>query len=83
MKNSPSMRVRLAWGRKRADGEERAPPLPPLPVSDVAIEVESSVAPYPFLYIYDSPEVSIQHKTLRNRDKTVSLPPIPPRPQTT
>ncbi|KIM24059.1 hypothetical protein M408DRAFT_331978 [Serendipita vermifera MAFF 305830] len=82
MKNSPSMRVRLAWGRKRADGEERAPPLPlrPEPTessSDDDALSDTDTKPYPFLFIYDSPEVSMEQKLLRNRDKVVSLPPSP------
>jgi hypothetical protein len=81
MRNSPSLRVRLAWGRKRADGEERAPPLTPLPTKPG--EAESDLTPYPFLYIYDTPERATEQKLLRNRDKDVSLPPLPSKTQTT
>ena len=85
MKNSPSMRVRLAWGRRRAAGEERAPPLPQLSsAAELAgDEADSETTPYPFLYIYDSPAIAMEQKLLRNRDKTVQLPPLPTKSQTT
>jgi hypothetical protein len=81
MRNSPSLRVRLAWGRKRADGEERAPPLTPLPT--IPGEAEADLTPYPFLYIYDTPERAMEQKLLRNHGKDVSLPPLPSKIQST
>jgi hypothetical protein len=80
MRNSPSMRVRLAWGRKRADGAAWAPPLIQLPKTTEEAEVES--IPYPFLYIYDTPEISMEQKLLRNQGKNEALlPPLPSKTQ--
>jgi hypothetical protein len=75
MRNSPSLRVRLAWGRKRVDGEGRAPPLTLLPT--IPGEAEADVTPYPFLHICHTPEIAMEQKLLRNRGKDVSLPPLP------
>ncbi|PVG02071.1 S-adenosyl-L-methionine-dependent methyltransferase [Serendipita vermifera] len=82
MKNKPSMRVRLAWGRRRAGEGEPAPPLPPLlAVSNDPSDEEALAAalrpPYPYFFVYDSQEISQEQAALRNKDKTVELPPIP------
>ncbi|CAG8733878.1 2591_t:CDS:2, partial [Acaulospora colombiana] len=82
MKNKPSMRVRLAWGRRRAAEGEPAPPLPSLPAASTDPSDEEALAAalrpsYPYFFVYDSQEVSLEQAALRNQDKTVELPPLP------
>lgn len=82
MRYQASLRVRLAWGRRRSGPNAPAPPLPSPVVSAHATDgeenISSSEIPYPFYYIFDSKEVAMEQAALRNRDMAgVELPPLP------
>ena len=60
-----SLRLRIAWGRRRAAENESAPPLPV-----VEEDADASSRPkYPFFYVYNSQEESLAQAAARNRDK--------------
>ncbi|CAG7847886.1 SubName: Full=Uncharacterized protein {ECO:0000313/EMBL:CCA74809.1} [Serendipita indica DSM 11827] len=67
MVNKPSMRVRIAWGRRK--------PAEPLPVQSEEITGDSVV--YPFYYVYDTEELALEQTAKRNKGKGGQLPPLP------
>jgi len=78
MRNQASMRLRLAWGRRRSGSKAPAPPLPEIPAHAADREESSLTIPYPFYSVFDSKEVAMEQAALRNRDMaSVELPPLP------
>jgi hypothetical protein len=83
MSTKPSMRGKLAWGRRRAFDGGPAPALPNhLTVTTNPANKEicrSDIClPYPYFFIYDSQEVSRKQIDMRNKDRMIVLPPPPP-----
>lgn len=77
MNHQASMRVRLAWGRRRSEPGASAPPLPSLSTATQSNGEEDSFTPYPFYYLYDTKTAAVEQAALRNGNKTGDLPPIP------
>lgn len=77
LENTHSMwiRMRLAWGRRRAAPGE---PAPPLPVPSSSPGGPSSGTSYPFFYVYDTKEDALRQTKSRNRNKNILPPPGPP-----
>lgn len=71
------MRVRLAWGRRRAAPNEPAPSLFSMPPGSEREDESFMVDPYPYYYVYDSKEQALEQAALRNREKQGGLPPLP------
>ncbi|PVG04486.1 S-adenosyl-L-methionine-dependent methyltransferase [Serendipita vermifera] len=69
------MRMRLAWGRRRANIGEPAPPLPALQAAEP--RQNATFAPYPHYYVYDTREESVAEATIRNSTKNLPIPPLP------
>jgi len=68
-----SLRIRLAWGRRRLSENESAPPLPV-----IEEDAEASSRPkYPFFYVYNSQEESLAQAAARNRNKPLVAPSHP------
>jgi hypothetical protein len=68
-----SLRIRIAFGRRRAAENESAPPLPV-----IEEDAEASSRPkYPFFYVYNSQEQSLAQAAARNRDKPLVTPSHP------
>lgn len=82
MRYQASVRVRLAWGRRRSGPNAPALPLPSPVVLAHATDGEENISsleiPYPFYYVFDSKEVAMEQAALRKRDMAgIELPPLP------
>jgi hypothetical protein len=66
-----------AWGRRRAGPNVAAPSLPAPPPKAVEEEAEEMVDPYPYFYIYNTPEEALAES--KRREQTLNFP-IPPEP---
>jgi hypothetical protein len=79
LEDQMSMRIGLAWGRRREAENGSAPPL-----ATIDEDVDSSLRPkYPYFYIYDSQEESLAQAATRNRDKPMVAPSHPADAQKT
>lgn len=74
MKDKALLRIRIAWGRRRAEPDCPAPPLP-----EAELSTEGSLAKYPFYYVYDTQEQTLNETKERNRDKPTTEPFHPKR----
>jgi len=70
MDDQMSLRIRLAWGRRRESEKGPAPHLPTVEGD----EEEYLRLKYPYLYVYNSREESLAEAALRARDKPVDTP---------
>ncbi|KAG8821022.1 hypothetical protein FRC19_008301 [Serendipita sp. 401] len=75
MKTNPRtwIRMRYAWGRRRARGNQPAPALATPP----GIHADDPEVPYPHFYVYGSKEESLAETKLRNRGKDLPVPSLP------
>ncbi|KAG8791092.1 hypothetical protein FRC16_000605 [Serendipita sp. 398] len=75
MKTNPRtwIRMRYAWGRRRAGENQPAPALATPP----GIHADDPEVPYPHFYVYGSKEESLAETKLRNRGKDLPVPPLP------
>lgn len=71
-----SIRMRLAWGRRRGDSGQPAPALEPIPVDDS----ERPQVKYPHYEIYQTKEQSLAAVEKRKAGKNITPPPFPPSP---
>lgn len=70
LNNHMSLRIRIAWGRRRAAENAPAPPLP-----DTEEEPDAFARyGYPYLYVYTSREESLAQAASRARDKPLVVP---------
>ncbi|KAG8822211.1 hypothetical protein FRC19_006385 [Serendipita sp. 401] len=72
MKNSPLLRFRLAWGRRKPESVTPTQ-------QDTSSEKRStspSWAKYPWYFIYESEEVALEQTRIRNSGKGETLPPM-------
>jgi hypothetical protein len=67
-----------AWGRRRAGPNMPAPSLPALPLKAVEGEAEEMVDPYPYFYIYNTPQEALAESKRREQTLDFPLPPEPP-----
>lgn len=80
MKPKTWIRMRYAWGRRRAAENEPAPPLPSVPKPTPAEAEAESTLQYPHHYVYKTREESLAEAALRNRGKDCTPPPLPKGP---
>ncbi|KAG9040573.1 hypothetical protein FS842_002982 [Serendipita sp. 407] len=80
MKDEMSLRIRLAWGRKRSGPDKPAPPLPGLEIIPIPPpETEDSSTPlgrryFPYFFVHETQGDSKRHAATRNRDKLKEAP---------
>lgn len=75
MKDQVSLRIRIAWGRRRVADNEPAPPLPTLTEPPVDGEFgHNSHTSFPYYYVYQTQEESLEKATLRNKDQPEAVP---------
>ncbi|KAG8823120.1 hypothetical protein FRC17_009398, partial [Serendipita sp. 399] len=77
LENKMSLRIRLAWGRRRAGPGLPAPPLPELSTtasSSADAEETSGRRYFPYFFVYDTQEESQEQAAKRNRDKPKEVP---------
>ncbi|KAG8823122.1 hypothetical protein FRC17_009400 [Serendipita sp. 399] len=71
MEHEMSLRIRLAWGRRRLGPGKPAPPLP-------TVQLDDSNSPsrryFPYFFVHDTKEESIRQTANRNRDKLKEVP---------
>lgn len=77
MKDKVSLRIRIAWGRRRAADGGPAPPLPPSPQPLETDDSSPPYHPYPFYYVYNSQEESLQAAAERKKDLPLEVPSHP------
>ncbi|KIM23714.1 hypothetical protein M408DRAFT_27671 [Serendipita vermifera MAFF 305830] len=69
------MRLRIAWGRRRAASGSPAPPLPKVVLEDTSESI--AMGGYPFYEEFDTEEQALAAAVIRNRPKDIPAPPLP------
>ncbi|CAG7849049.1 SubName: Full=Uncharacterized protein {ECO:0000313/EMBL:CCA67102.1} [Serendipita indica DSM 11827] len=71
------VRIRYAWGRRRA-ANGSAPSLPPSPKHSPGSESEAgSISAWPYYFVYTTREEAIKEMQVRNEGKDITPPPSP------
>ncbi|KAG8813304.1 hypothetical protein FRC18_002574, partial [Serendipita sp. 400] len=73
LENKMSLRIRLAWGRRRAEPGKPAPPLPELPPASDPEDTPGR-RNFPYFFVYDTQEESKKQAAIRNQDKPKEVP---------